>query len=356
MRYYHFLIVIAIGVACSSQEQGESRTKSPRIRKVSSVVSPKNNQAFEFGDTITWEAKLKDPGSIDSMRLETMGTTVVFPGNAATWIPESPRAGFPRMKLTVFFDGSSEVHYPRVKLTPKDQPTAYTYQIVATYPHDTEAYIQGLFVHEGHFVESTGQRGASTLRRYEPVSGEMVKKIALEDQYFGEGCTLWEDKVYQLTWQSQIGLIYDLEFNQIGTFSYPTEGWGLTTWQDQFIMSDGSANLYFMDPEGFREVDRFEVYQNKNKVGNLNELETVGDLVYANVYGKEIVVMIDPKSGAVVGEIDFAGLQSRAASERSIDYVLNGIAYDSENDRLFVTGKLWDTIFEVQLIEKPGST
>jgi len=319
------------------------------------VLQPKTNQKVLFGDEINWELSSEDGVTIDSFNIEGMGESVSFQGKKGAWVPKTPKTGSPKLKLTVFSGDKKEVHYPRLKFYPSEAPKQYSYKVVNTYPHDTESYIQGFLIRDGVFIESTGQRGQSKLRKIEPQSGRVIKEIKLKDQYFGEGCTIWNDKIYQLTWESQTLFIYDMELNEQGTLNYPTAGWGLANYANHLLLSDGSERIYFMEPEGFVEKSRIEVYNNVESVDNLNELETINGQIFANVYGKEIVVIIDPESGAVTGEIDFTGLMSRAAAGTNMDYVLNGIAYDEQNDKLFVTGKLWDTIFEVELIEKTPS-
>ena len=316
---------------------------------------PKGNSEVRFGDSIYWETKHSESSIIDSMVLEGLNEKIVFNGNSGNWLPTNPRTGKPKLKLTVYTGGKKETHYPRVLFKPRSAPIDYGYNIVGTYPHDATSYTQGLTIHEGQVLESTGQWGKSKLRRLQLAKGQILKEIDLEEKYFGEGCSIYGDKIYQLTYQSKTVLVYDLEFNQITSYPFTSEtneGWGLTTYGDYMLVSDGSNKVFFMNPEGFTEADRLEVYDHQSSISKLNELELIDGQLYANVYGEEYVVIIDPSSGAVVGKIDFTGLLPKATEGRGIDYVLNGIAYDDENQRLFVTGKLWNTIFEVELFEK----
>ncbi len=356
MKDVVLILVVMVLVACSTTTDEPTKTTSPRIRKNSSIALPKTNQKVNFSEGIQWELQVADgQPAIDSFQIEGLGESVTIRGASGSWTPTSPRAGTPKLKLTVHMGANNEVHYPRLKFVPSQAPKKFTYKVINTFPHNPEAYIQGFLVMDDRFIESTGQYGRSTLMKTK-LNGDVINRISLEDQFFGEGCTVWDDKIYQLTWHEQTVLVYDMDFNELDRLPFSNqrnEGWGLTTWRESMIMTDGSENLYFMDPNRFTETDRIQVYRQDQPVGNLNELETVGELIYANVYGKEIVVMIDPLTGAVVGEIDFSGLLARGSDGTGIDYVLNGIAYDSENDRLFVTGKLWKTIFEVELVEKP---
>ena len=223
------------------------------------------------------------------------------------------------------------------------------YQIVNTYPHDGNAFTQGLVYYDGDLYEGTGLNGRSSLRRVELETGKIVQKIDLDDKYFGEGITLFEDKLIQLTWRSQIGFVYDREsFAKLQEFNYPTEGWGLTHDGKNLIMSDGSDRLFFLDPETFEEVKRISVRDRNQPVERLNELEYIKGEIYANVWMSDRIARIDPLTGQILGWIDLSGLRSPALVDNQ-DAVLNGIAYDSENDRLFVTGKLWSHLFEIAI-------
>lgn len=226
----------------------------------------------------------------------------------------------------------------------------YTYQVVAEYPHDSGAFTQGLVYTNGVLYEGTGLYGRSSLRKVDLQSGEVLRSVPLADEYFGEGITLFGEKIYQLTWQEQQGFIYrEEDFAQFATFEYATEGWGLTHDGEQLIMSDGSATLFFRDPETLEETRRVLVTSDLGPVTNLNELEYVNGEVYANIWQTDWIARIDPESGLVVGWIDLRGLLGPEHRQDQPVDVLNGIAYDAENDRLFVTGKLWPRLFEIEL-------
>ena len=225
----------------------------------------------------------------------------------------------------------------------------YTFEVVAEYSHDEEAFTQGLAYAGGSLYEGTGMYGKSSLRRVNLESGEVLQQADVPGQLFGEGIALLDDKIYQLTWQSRMGFVYDAEsFERLATFQYPTEGWGLTHDGQDLIMSDGSATLYWRDAETLAETRRVQVKDSRGPVVSLNELEYVQGEVWANVWHTDRIARIDPASGQVVGWIDLAGLI--APQERNgPESVLNGIAYDVENDRLFVTGKLWPKLFEIRV-------
>ena len=229
-------------------------------------------------------------------------------------------------------------------------PVYYTYKIINTYPHDGHAFTQGLVFEEGILYEGTGLRGRSTLRRVELETGNVLKLVPLPAHLFGEGITIYGDKVFQLTWKAHAGFVYDKDsFELLQEFSYPTEGWGLTHDGERLIMSDGTSTLHFLDPDTLEETGQIQVYDNEGPVTRLNELEYIRGEIYANVWQTDRIARIDPRTGQVTGWIDLAGLLSQEDRSQPVD-VLNGIAYDGQLDRLFVTGKLWPKLFEIELM------
>ena len=230
------------------------------------------------------------------------------------------------------------------------------FRVINQYPHDPQAYTQGLIFHEGYLYESTGLRGYSTLRKVDLGSGEVVQMIELDNAFYAEGLTLWNETLVQLTWQEQIGFIYDLDdFTLVDTFYYNTEGWGLTHDDSNLIMSDGTSTLFFLDPKTLKVVRTVEVSDHGSPVTRINELEYVLGEVYANVWQTSTIARIDPSTGLVNGWIDLAGLLPVDVDPGSVA-VLNGIAYDPTQDRLFVTGKLWPYLFEIALVDHPLTT
>ncbi len=238
-----------------------------------------------------------------------------------------------------------------INLSPMDSTgtTLRRIEVVNVYPHDPEAYTQGLVFHEGFLYEGTGLRRQSTIRKVEMKTGKILKSYRLPPEYFGEGITICRNKLIQLTWQSHTGFIYELQsFRLLGTFFYPTEGWGITCDGKHLIMSDGTAVLHFLDTRTYKIVKQIEVRDRGNVVHNINELEYIKGEIYANVWGTAYIIRISPKTGQVLGWVDLRGLYQYVNAGRRMD-VLNGIAYDAKNDRLFVTGKYWPTIFEIRL-------
>ncbi len=230
----------------------------------------------------------------------------------------------------------------------------YGYRVVRSYPHDPGAFTQGLIVRNGFFYEGTGMNGQSGIRKVKIDTGEVLQAQPLAATYFGEGITDWKNTLLEITWQSEVGFVYDLEtFERKKTFSYTGEGWGLTHDDTRIIMSDGSADLRFLDPDTLKETGRITVHDATGPVRSLNELEYVKGEVFANVWQSDRIVRISPKDGHVTGWIDLTGLLTRA--ERARTDVLNGIAYDAASDRLFVTGKWWPKVFEITLVPPAGT-
>lgn len=226
----------------------------------------------------------------------------------------------------------------------------YSYQLINTYPHDPQAFTQGLIYVNQSLYESTGLRGYSSLRRVELETGKVLQIHNLKNVYFGEGLTLWQNKLIQLTWLAKKGFVYDLEtFNPIQEFRYNTEGWGLTHDGQYLIMSDGSENLYYLDPDTFKVVKTIVVTYKNLPLTRLNELEYIEGEIWANIWGSDCVARISPETGKVLAWINLRGLKATQLLGNP-DAVLNGIAYDLNNRRIFVTGKLWPHLYEIKLI------
>lgn len=224
------------------------------------------------------------------------------------------------------------------------------YRIVNTYPHDPRAFTQGLVFANDVLYEGTGLRGQSSLRKVDLESGNVLQIRELAARFFGEGITIYGKRAIQLTWRARVGFVYDKQtFQLLDTFNYSTEGWGITHDGRSFIISDGSSTLHLLDPQTFKEIGRIEVHTRDGPVSRLNELEYVQGEIYANIWKTDRIARISPQTGEVVGWIDLEGLLKPEDRHRRID-VLNGIAYDVKNDRLFVTGKLWPKLFEIELV------
>jgi len=245
---------------------------------------------------------------------------------------------------------------PTATPTPSPSPTpapppVYTFEIVNTFPHDPNAFTQGLvFTEDGRLYEGTGRWGESSIREVVLETGAVLRTQPLDAQYFGEGIAILNDRLYQLTWQEQTGFVYDpATFATLQTFTYPHEGWGITHDGTRLIVSDGTADIRFWDPATLQETGRITVRNNEGPVNRLNELEYVDGEIWANVWLTDLIVRIDPATGDVLGVIDLTGLLDTSTLTQPAD-VLNGIAYDAATGRLFVTGKLWPALYEIRIV------
>jgi glutamine cyclotransferase len=231
-----------------------------------------------------------------------------------------------------------------------DTPARWTYKVVSTFAHDPKAFTQGLVFEDGFLYEGTGLNGRSELRKVELETGNVLKTYKLPDEFFGEGITIYNDRIFQLTYQSHVGFVYDKEtFELLREFEYQTEGWGLTHDDKYLIMSDGTPMLYFLDPKTFKQKHKIMVLDQNSQVWGLNELEYIDGEIYANVWPTERIVKIEPETGRVIGWIDAEGILAPEDHSEPVD-VFNGIAYDAANRRLFVTGKFYPKLYEIKLI------
>jgi len=236
---------------------------------------------------------------------------------------------------------------------PVSVPASYGFRVVKSYPHDTAAFTQGLEYRDGFLYEGTGLAGRSSLRKVRLDTGQVVQKFDVPQPFFGEGITVFNQQIFQLTYTTQTGFVYDKSsFKLLKSFSYSGEGWGMTNDGKQIYMSDGTAQIRVWDPASLKEIRRITVKDGSGSISNLNELEFVRGEIFANVSHEDRIARISPANGRVLGWIDLAGLLSRAERTSNPEVVLNGIAYDAAGNRLFVTGKLWPRIFEIKLVAK----
>lgn len=238
-------------------------------------------------------------------------------------------------------------------ITPKlyafnfEKITSLEYDILAEYPHDTKAFTQGLEIYNNYLFEGTGLYGKSSLRKVEIQSGKVLRKINLNKKYFGEGITILDDKIYQLSWKENTAFVYDLNFNLLNTFKYQGEGWGLTNDGQQLIMSNGSEYIYFRDPATFQINKKIKVEINDQNLKNINELEYLNGFIYANIWQNDHIIKIDAENGVVKAYLDLSNILDQKY-KNNVD-VLNGIAYDPKTESFLVTGKLWPKIYRIKL-------
>lgn len=264
------------------------------------------------------------------------------------------KLGQQSIQAMVYFNGEMQTTHKTITIVNDKAPKVFTYKIINEYPHDITSYTQGLEFYDGVLYESTGQRGESKLLKVDYKTGEHLEKVDLDNNYFGEGLTILNNKIYQLTWQQGTGFVYNLNsFKRESTFKYGNskEGWGLCNDGNVLFKSDGTEKIWILNPETLVEQDFIQVYTNKSKVVGINELEWIDGKIYANRYQKNGVAIINPKNGAIEGVIDFSPLKKLVTQHPGLD-VLNGIAYNPKSKTIFVTGKRWDKLFEVEIIEK----
>ncbi len=311
-----------------------------------------NKNKFQKNETVTIGLKNKKEKTINKVTYSIDGKEIPLSNNTITL--DIPTLGNKLLKANVDYDESSVEITKKIKVLASKAPEIYTYKIINEYPHDIRAYTQGLEFHNDTLYESTGQQGTSWLRKVDFKTGEILNQIDLDDTYFGEGITILNGKIYQLTWRGRIGFIYDLKsLKKLDNFQYgkSKEGWGLTNDGKKMFKSDGTEKIWFLDPETLTEIGNIETVTDKSIFNMANELEYVDGKIYANVYQKESMMIIDASSGAIEGVINFGGLKKKVTQHEALN-VLNGVAYHPERKTFFVTGKNWDKLFEVQIVKK----
>ncbi|CAD5292785.1 MULTISPECIES: glutaminyl-peptide cyclotransferase [unclassified Imperialibacter] len=349
------LALVTILGSCGSENSSKESASQPAAPKPTPLTSISTSPG-----ALTPQSTLEISVSIegDSVRVDSMVIffeSVRLASSQATSLSAS-LAPLPLGKQTLtaklfLNNGGTEQHALPLILLAETPPQKFDFRKIETYTHDPDAYTQGLLYHGGFLYESTGTRGESTLRKVDISTGKVLQQTPLDSRYFGEGLAFWDNSLIQLTWTSKIGFVYDLEsFEQKRTFNYSTEGWGLASTDTELVMSDGTEYLYFLDPVTLAETRRIQVYNHQEKILYLNELEVVGGLIYANVYQTDVIVMIDPLSGAVVGDVSLEGIFNKQGYSRRLD-VLNGIAWDEKEKRLFVTGKWWPKLYQIELFK-----
>jgi glutamine cyclotransferase len=353
-RDYLALFFVCQVVACGP---GANRDPKSTERKVAVLASPLNHQVLRYGDILPVQLKL-DPKYLDQIDsivliINEKRKFLIDRDNPNAQLPlENMALGRASVLVRIHLNSrTQENKLAYIKILSNMVPLSYTYSTIASYPHNVQSYTQGLLWHNGFLYESTGQRGFSKLLKVDLATGQALQSHDLDKSLFGEGLALWKDRLIQLTWTSGLGLVYDLSsFAEKGKFSYPGEGWGLTTDGSHLIMSNGTNELAFLNPETFAKEHSIWVMDHKGEVDKLNELEFVEGEIWANYYEYEIyrIVRIDPKTGQVTGYIDLTGLIDKDRHE-SID-VLNGIAYDPVGKRLWVTGKYYPKLYQIEVL------
>ncbi|MGJ8743832.1 glutaminyl-peptide cyclotransferase [Polaribacter sp.] len=346
MKYNSILITLLLCIVLLTSCNGEYKF---------TLETPKTTA---LNNTITVSLSEKNNKPINSVQFFVNGKEITSEGTNLTLNTNDFGVGKHVVSALVFYPDKSKKINNSFEVFADKPYQVYTFKIINTYPHDTKAYTQGLEYYNGFLYETTGRKGQSTLRKVDITTGKVLKKIDLDKKYFGEGMSIVNDKITWLTWQSKVGFVYDLNtFEQVSEFSYnkSIEGWGLTHNDKEFIKSDGSNKIWFLDLETKAEKRFIQVYNHKQSIPYLNELEYVNGKIYANYWKKPLIAIINPETGVVEGIANMTELKKEMEKTQKLtddDDVLNGIAYDKENNRLFVTGKHWEKLFEIELIKK----
>lgn len=357
-----YIFFILLSVACSSntketkQRQATSADSSNPGAAVSviNVISPKAGEMYTIGDYIKIKLELKKAEiTIDSILAEAYEQkTILLPKELElNWKTNHLKTGNNQMRITAYSGGKPvDTYYLNLRFKSDITPEMLECKIVNTYPHDVKSYTQGLIFEDGILYEGTGQYGQSVLRKTDFETGKIIAELSIPAQHFGEGITAFGDKIIQLTWTSKLGFVYDKNsFKLTSTLQYNTQGWGLTNDGKRLIMSDGTSTIYFLDPEYFAQTGSIEVFDNNGPVKMLNELEYINGIVYANVYQTEEIIAFDPTNGKVLKRIDCRKIVPEGYRGEQ-DNVLNGIAFDARNEKIYITGKRWPKLFEVKFI------
>ncbi|MFT4668987.1 MAG: glutamine cyclotransferase [Flavobacteriaceae bacterium] len=351
MKTYNLLIVTVLALTL-----GSCGNKTTADNDFFTISIKNQKKGYTTSDMVSVSVKNKKNKSVDSV-VYTLNSNRISSSEALseTSIPlNNLKLGAQTITSTIYSEGESFVAAEKIIVLSSVTPKLYTYKILETYPHDIKAYTQGLEFINDTLYESTGTYKLSSLRKTNYTTGEVLQQIDLPDSYFGEGLTIMNDKIYQLTWREKTGFIYNLsDMKKTGTFVYgkSKEGWGLCNDGTTIYKSDGTQKIWTLDSNTLAEVDYIELYTNTSKIPKVNELEWVNGKIYANIYEKDAIAIVDPSNGAVEGVIDLSDLKSKVTQHKDLN-VLNGIAYKGEENILYITGKNWDTLFKVEVILK----
>jgi glutamine cyclotransferase len=351
MNSFKLLLLSTISIILSSCGSGNQKASS-----LFEIQIEGNVKQFNNNDIVGVALKNIKNKDIENITYSIDGEVLQLQGNKLTIT--TPKLGNKELKATITYEGNSVEISKNIKVLATKAPEIYTYTIINEFSHDTNAYTQGLEFHNDTLYEGTGKNGRSFLRKWNYKTGEVYEQVDLDQSFFGEGITILNDKIYQLTWKGGMGFIYDLKtMEKLDNFQYgkSREGWGLTNDGTRLIKSDGTEKIWFLDPETMTEKGFIETVTNSSIFNKANELEYVNGKLYANVYQKPSIMIIDIRSGAIESVVNFSGLSDKVTKTENwvaTDNVLNGIAYHPERKTFFVTGKDWDKLFEVEIHKK----
>ena len=348
-RKITFLIAAAfVGSVFSSCKDDEDKVEAIGFKL------PEQGQSFGLGDEVKVQLDLPGDTKVTSVDYLLDGKSVGKKNDGEQFAFQTKDLSLGYKLITAVVDNGAKKDTVTINIVLKSavKPAEFTYKVVNTYPHDTASYTQGLEYHNGRFLESTGERGSSQLRWVELQTGKAIQKIDLDKKYFGEGSAMVGNKIIMLTWQENVGFVYDgKSLALLDTFPYQNsrEGWGLTFDGQQLIKSDGTNRIWFLNKDNYKEEQYIDVYDNNGAVDQLNELEYIDGKIYANIYQTDKIAVINPKNGAIEQYIDLTGILSEKDRFPNTD-VLNGIAWDAAGKRLFVTGKKFSKLFQISVI------
>lgn len=337
---------IALGVISNSCKEDENALKN-----LFSIENASIKPILKLEESIDLVLQNKENKTIDSVvyYINEKRVGSVKGNEKLTFALKNQKLGNQSIKALVYFESKNIDISTSFSIYASQEPKILNYSIVTTYPHDINAYTQGFEFYNGTLLEGTGQYKESTLRKTDYKTGKVTEQIKLEDKYFGEGITVLKDKTYQLTWKENTGFVYDAKtFKLEKTFSFETQGWGITNDGEKLYMSDGSEKIYTLDPVTLKVVDYISVYTAGSKIDSINEMEWVNGKIWANIYQKEAIAVINPKTGAVENIINCADLKTKVTQHPELD-AFNGIAYNPTTKTYFVTGKNWDKTFEIKI-------
>lgn len=355
MKLPNCLLLLFLGVfLCSCGENAASKKSAFSLNFINKT------EKYQLGDTLKVEVESLTNKIVDSVAyfLHEERISETRGNENLSMVLSDEKLGKWELTARVFSEQETFEISKEFTILHDTPPATYTYKVIATYPHAPDAYTQGLEFYRDTLYESTGQYGESSLRKVNFRTGEVLNSVQLDQSYFAEGMTILEDKVYQLTWREGEGFIYDIDtFERIGNFAYnqSKEGWGLTNDGEKFYKSDGTEKIWILNAETLAEEGYIQTVAHNGIKTQLNELEWVDGKIYANTYQHNGVAIINPENGAIEGVINFSGLRDQLGNKEDLDPtndVLNGIAYNRNNGKLYVTGKNWDKLFEVEIVKK----
>ena len=344
MSTFNYLTIIFLSTLFLSCGSNSGNKKS-----VFSIITNAEKGNISNDKTLKLSIENKKKHTIDSVLYSLNNNKI-----ENSLVLENVKLGKQTIEAVVYFNNQKNIINTSITILNSNLPVVYTYNVINEYPHDITSYTQGIEFLNDTIYESTGQYKESKLQKIDYKTGNIIKSINLADDYFGEGLTILNNKVYQLTWKEDKGFVYDVNtFEKLSSFKYGNskEGWGLCNNNNIIYKSDGTEKIWLLNPDTLVEEEFIQVYTNKGKIVGINEMEWIGGYIYANRYQKDGVAIINPKNGAVVGVIDFSPLKKLVTQHAGLD-VLNGIAYNPKTKTIFVTGKRWDKLFEIEIISK----